>query len=92
MAKIPMAKVPMPKMGKAPAMPSGGGAKPHIRMRKMKPVPPSAFPTAPMAFPQSPIPGGADMGGPPTGPSPDQGMTAQPGGMSAGAGPGDMGA
>jgi hypothetical protein len=73
-----MAKMKM-GMGKAAT------TKPHIRMRKLKPVAASAFPAAPMAFPPSP-PQGADpaaaMGGP-AGP--------MPGGMSTGAGPGDMG-
>lgn len=67
------------KMGKA------GSAKPHIRMRKLKSVAGSAFPTAPMAFPPSPPQGvdpGAAMGGP---------AGAMPGGMSGGAAPGDMG-
>lgn len=69
----------MMKTGKA------GSAKPHIRMRKLKPVAASAFPTAPMAFPPSP-PQGVDpstaMGGP---------SGSMPGGMSTGGAPGDMG-
>ena len=36
-----MAKMKMPK----------AGDKPHVRMRKMKAVAPSAFPPSPMAFP-----------------------------------------
>lgn len=72
----------MPKMGK-PATVGGGGGKPHMRMRKLKPGGgASAFPTAPVAFPTPP--GAPDAGGPPM-PMPMAGA-AGPGG-----GPGDTG-
>lgn len=57
--------------------------KPHIRMRKLKPVAPSAFPGAPMAMPAA-APGGPALG-------PEAAMGAAPGGMPSAAGPGDMG-
>lgn len=63
------------KTGKA------GSAKPHIRMRKMKSVAGSAFPTAPMAFPPSP----------PQGVDPAAAMGGPAGGMPTGAAPGSMG-
>lgn len=67
------------------AMPKGsmkkGSAKPHIRMRKLKPVPGGAFPQSPMAFPTDP---GAQ-------PGPDQAMQAPAGGMPGAAAPGSMG-
>lgn len=79
MAKIPMGKMPSMKGGKAPKPSTPGKVeKPHIKMRKMKPVPPSAFPQTPMAFPPDQNP-----------PSPDQ-TISQGGGM--GAASGDMGA
>lgn len=57
------------------------GSKPHIRMQKLKPVPPSAFPTAAAAFP----PGGGPA------PDPTSAMAGPPGGgMPGGAAPGDM--
>jgi hypothetical protein len=82
--RIPMAKPPKMSGGKAPSMPGAGdkASKPHIRMRKLKTVAPSAFPPTPMAFPPDPNAGAPDAG---------QAMAAQPGGMSTGAGPGDMG-
>lgn len=43
-----------------------GAPKPHIRMRKMKPVASSAFPTGPAAFPAGP---GADSPSTAMGPS-----------------------
>jgi hypothetical protein len=49
-AKSPTPKSPLPK---ARAI-KKGSAKPHIRMRKLKPVPPGAFPQSPMAFPPDP--------------------------------------
>lgn len=70
-------------MKKTPAlsgMPKSGSAKPHIRMRKVKPVPPSAFPSGPAAFP-------ADPGAP----TPGGALAASPGGMPSGAAGGDMG-
>ena len=67
-----------PKMSKPPTI--GGGGKPHIRMRKLKTVAASAFPTAPAAFPPAPNP-----------PTPDQSIGAPGGGMPSGAAPGDMG-
>lgn len=71
--KIPAMKAPPTIKGKP---------KPHIRMRKLKPVPAGAFPTAAAAFPPS--------GGPA---DPTQGMApSAPGGMPGAAGPGDMGA
>lgn len=67
----------------AKAMPAAkrATAKPHIRMRKVKPVPPSAFPPSPMAFPPS-------AAGPP---GPDAAMGAPPAGPMTGAGPGMLG-
>lgn len=64
----PMAKSPVPK--------------PHIRMRKMKPVAASAFPTAPAAFP-------SDGQGPAA--DPGSAIAAPTGGMPSGAAGGDMG-
>lgn len=58
------------------------GAKPHIRMRKMKPVAASAFPVGPAAFP---------AGGPQGAPDPGAALAAQPNGMGSGANPGDSG-
>lgn len=69
-------KMPSMKTGKA------GGAKPHIRMRKLKPVAASAFPPSPMAFPP-PVQAAADPGA-------AQAMPPAPGGMPPSAGPGDM--
>lgn len=73
---------------KMPTAKKGAGHapnKPHIRMRKLKPVAASAFPQAPMAFP----PPGDPSGG---APDPTQAMAGPaPGGMPSGAGPGDMG-
>lgn len=69
-----------PKGAKLKAPPARRmGPRPRIRMQKLKPVPPSAFPTAAAAFPT----GGAPVG-------PDAAMGAQPGGMPTGAAPGDM--
>lgn len=53
--------------------------KPHIRTRRTKAVPPSAFPTSRAAFP---------VNGPQ--PSPEQAIKATPGGMTTGAAPGTM--
>lgn len=64
-----------PMKSKMPAAP-----KPHIRMRKMKPVASSAFPTGPAAFPAGP--GAGDPGAAMGPPSP-----AMPGGAAGG----DMG-
>lgn len=76
--KMPPMKAPKAKMPTAPTRKMG--AKPHIRMQKLKPVPPSAFPQAAAAFPSDGGAGGAAaMPGPP------------PGGMPTGAAPGDMG-
>lgn len=73
----------MMKTGKA------GSGKPHIRMRKTKSTPSSAFPAGPGAFPPMP-PQGVDpataMGGAPGG-APG-GVPGAPGG--GGASPGDM--
>lgn len=69
-------KMPSMKPGKA------GSAKPHIRMRKLKPVAASAFPQTPMAFPSAP-PQGA--------PDPSQAMGPMAGGMPSSGAPGDMG-
>lgn len=60
-----------------------GSAKPHIRMRGVKPVAASAFPAAPMAFPPS-----GPMSGPP---DPSVAMPPAPGGMPSGAAPGMTG-
>ena len=67
-----MAKMKMPKMGGKPA------DKPHVRMRKLKAVAPSAFPPAPMAFPPSADPSAG--GGAPAmpGQDPTQAMAAPP--------------
>lgn len=73
--KMPPMK-PKAAKGKAPAV-RKMSPKPHIRMQKLKPVPPSAFPTAAAAFPtDAGPPGAADAmaGGPPSG--------AAPGGMT----------
>lgn len=72
----------MKKMPGVPGMTKPPIPKPHIRMRKMKPVAASAFPTAPAAFPDN-GPGGA--------PDPGSAIAAPAGGMPSGAGPGDMG-
>lgn len=76
-AKISLPKAPMPKAKTI----KKGSAKPHIRMRKLKPVPAGAFPQSPMAFPTDP---GAMVG-------PQEAMAASPGGMPSAAGPGSMG-
>lgn len=65
------------KMPSAPKMPL---SKPHIRMRHLHPVAPSAFPTGAAAFPASP--------GDPTS---SGAISAPPGGMPSGAAGGDMG-
>ena len=75
--KPTMMKPPKPSARKPPVRKMG--AKPHIRMQKLKPIPPSAFPTAKAAFPPT---DGA--------PSPADAMSAMPGGMGGGAAPGDM--
>lgn len=69
----------MPAMKAPPTI--KGKPKPHIRLRKLKPVPAGAFPTAAAAFP----PGGGPMN------DPGQAMSASPGGMPSAAGAGDMG-
>jgi hypothetical protein len=71
------AKSPLPK---ARAV-KKGSMKPHIRMRKLKPVPPGAFPQSPLAFPSAP---GAM-------PDPGAALQAPAGGMPSAAGPGMMG-
>lgn len=73
---------PMKAKSPAPAKPPTRkmSSKPHIRMQKLRPVPQSAFPTAPAAFPTD---GAA--------PGPDQAMGAGPGAMPSGAAPGDTG-
>ena len=76
--KMPPIKSSGAKM-KAPATRSMD-TKPHIRMQKLKPGPPGAFPQSAAAFPPDGSP-----------PGPDQAMASQPGGMSPGAAPGDMG-
>lgn len=80
----PMKSAAMPK-AKASPMGDGGGSKPHLRMRKLKPGGgASAFPTAPVAFPQAP---GAIGAG-----SPGMAMSGpMPGAAGAGAAGGDMG-
>lgn len=76
-----MKKMTMPKTGKA--------QKPHIRMRHLKTVAPSAFPPSPMAFPPpaDPSAGGAPsmppqdptsaMASPATAGAPASGMMGQ---------------
>lgn len=79
-----MSKMKMPKMGGKPA------DKPHVRMRKLKAVAPSAFPPAPMAFP--PDPGNGPGAGPAPsmpGQDPTQAMAAPP--TAGPPSPGDMG-
>lgn len=76
-----MAKMKMPKMG-------GNKSKPHVRMRKMKSVPGSAFPVSPMAFPP---PADPTMGAGAPQPDPSAGMdpgAAPSAGPSAGMGMG----
>lgn len=65
--------------GHAPGKPAVRkmGPKPHIKMQKLKPVPPSAFPTAAEAFP-------------PTDGAPGPADAMAPGGMPGAAAPGDM--
>ena len=65
---------------KMPAMPKAKSEKPHIRMRKLRPVAASAFPTGPAAFPADP-----------NAPGPDAAMGPPSPAMPGAAGGGDMG-
>jgi len=82
---------------KMPGMPKGSGrsTKPHARLRKLKPVATTAFPSGAMAFPPQPDPGAGPMGagGPPmpAAPDPSQMMSAPPGGAATSPAPGDLG-
>lgn len=71
----------MKPKAKAPAAPPVRkmSPKPHIRMQKLKPVPPGAFPTAAAAFPTDTAP-----------PGPDQSIGGGAGGMPPSAAPGGM--
>jgi hypothetical protein len=75
----PPAKAPKARKLAAPPV-RKMGPKPHIRMQKLKPVPPGAFPTGPAAFPTTEA-----------APGPDAAMSDIPGGMPTGAAPGTMG-
>lgn len=75
--KTPPMKAKGAKIGKPPSRRMT--SKPHIRMQKLKPISPGAFPTTAAAFPTNGAP-----------PGPDAAISAQSGGMPSGAAPGDM--
>ena len=78
-------KMKMPKTGGKPA-------KPHARLRKLKAIATTAFPSGSTAFPSqgdASIPGGGPMM-PPTGAAPGQAMNAPSTGAAMGAAPGDV--
>lgn len=66
MKKLPVKTAPPKKPHLATGPVRKMGPKPKIRMQKLKPVPPGAFPTAPQAFPGDAMAaggGGPDLGG-----------------------------